>query len=852
MKLLKYFIFQLLNNKSFTILFILNLSFGLSSFVTLDIFKHSINKSIKKRSKVFLGADLGVSARRAITKEESNLISEASTEIHSSTKLIEVFSMVVGPNEQSKLVQIKAVDNNFPFYGQIEIKDKNNSISNGQIKTLNNKKIAWLYPELIAQLNVRIGENIKVGNTSFTVQAIITNDNAEGVSTSMAPRLYIGYDHIQDTGLLQFGSVVWYSQLYHLPRLNDLELNNLKISLKKQIPSTDLKFYTHESVSEQSSRLLKYLNDFLGLVAIAALFLAAIGGAFLFRSYLNKQIHIFGIFLSLGMTLKSIMLYQAVQLLILGLIGSSISILFGYLLIPILNSITADLIPFTIIKQLEPNTIILILLLGCAGALLIGLPLITQLIGLKPNLLFSSKTQNNLNRNKWFWLSLIPGFLFLWSLSIWQSHSFKTGTLFTILFLASGLLLSILAALFMYFISKIKIKKYLGLQWAIRDISRFKITSISIFLSIGLGMLLLNLIPQIKASINYELTMPHDSKLPSFFIFDIQEEQLSTLKKISSHFDITLQQTSPMVRARLKTINYQNYSELQITESVSTREQERQQRSRNRGYNLSYRLGLGTGESLHKGKLINSSFDENSGKLPEISVEKRFAARLGIKINDVLEFDIQGVSIKGKIVNIRKVKWTTFQPNFFIQFQPGVLEIAPKTYLSSVPKISNTMKNELQNKIVKAIPNASIIDVSRLVKKLKDIIEQMGLALQFMTIICLIAGFLVLFSIANYQARQRSSDIAILKVLGSSFTTIRSYFLWMFTLLSILSGLFGISICFIFSYIISKLLFDSKWVFDIYTPALSLIGLLIISILITFIAINQFLNTKASSLLDNE
>jgi len=848
-KLMKYFILQLFNNRNFTILFILNLSFGLCSFVTLDIFKSSINYSLKSRSKVLLGADFGLSARRPITKDEIkhiNSIQKSKTE----TTMIEIFSMVAGPSNRSKLVQIKAVDQFFPFYGDIQLKDSSEKTYIGQTKNLIESPTTWIYPELLLQLNVKVGEKLKVGKVEFLVKAIVESDNAEGFTTSMAPRIYIGLPFLAKTELLQFGSVAWYTQLFHFPQFSDQQLTDFKKDVEDKFTTTDLKIYTHENVSQQSARILKYLNDFLGLVSIAALFLAAIGGAFLFRSYLFKQLKFFGIYLSLGMSLKKIMFNQTLQLLLLGSIGSILAILFGYLLTPFLDFFTKDILPFALQKSIEPKTIALIVLLGCIGSILIGLPLITQLKNIKPNILFSTKNDHMLTKNTWYWLAFIPGILFLWGLSIWQSNSFQTGSLFTVLFLGSGIIISCIAFLLLYLLKFVPKPKYMSLAWALRDLSRYPLASISIFLSIGLGMLLLNLIPQIKATINYELSMPKDSKLPSFFIFDIQEEQLEDLTKISSDFNVDLQQTSPMVRARLITINGKDFSKMQIKGTAATREEERQQQMRNRGYNLSYRQNLGAGETILKGKAFSGAYNEDSGKLPEISVETRFSKRVGLKIGDVLDFDIQGVSIKGKVINLRKVRWTTFQPNFFIQFQPGVLEQAPKTYLSSIPKLNTQIKQKLQDKVVNSLPNVSIIDVSRLVERLKSIIDQMGFALQFMTIICLIAGFLVLFSIANYQARQRSSDIALLKSLGAQFNIIRSYFLWQFALLSIFAGTFGIGLCFVMSYFMSKLLFDSIWILDFTTPFLSICFLTLISLIITSIAIGQFLRVKPTKLLN--
>ena len=159
------------------------------------------------------------------------------------------------------------------------------------------------------------------------------------------------------------------------------------------------------------------------------------------------------------------------------------------------------------------------------------------------------------------------------------------------------------------------------------------------------------------------------------------------------------------------------------------------------------------------------------------------------------------------------------------------------------------MIQKLQNDIVKKLPNVSIIDVSRLVKRIQGIITQMSWALQFMTFICLLAGFVVLFSIANYQARQKSKDIALLKSLGCEFSLIKSCFNWQFLILTLFSGFIGVSICFIISYLLSKLLFDAQWILDWQTPVISLISLFFITLIINYLAVNKSLKVKPSQLL---
>ena len=113
-------------------------------------------------------------------------------------------------------------------------------------------------------------------------------------------------------------------------------------------------------------------------------------------------------------------------------------------------------------------------------------------------------------------------------------------------------------------------------------------------------------------------------------------------------------------------------------------EERRNNRFRNRGFNLSYRDHLLESEEIIKGRMVSLEYNPSSKQPVEISVEQKYAKSLEIDLNDELEIEVGGVPILAKVVNIRRVRWTSFQPNFFVQMQPGVLDQAPKTFIATL------------------------------------------------------------------------------------------------------------------------------------------------------------------------
>src|SRR5690606_2017992 len=119
-------------------------------------------------------------------------------------------------------------------------------------------------------------------------------------------------------------------------------------------------------------------------------------------------------------------------------------------------------------------------------------------------------------------------------------------------------------------------------------------------------------------------------------------------------------------------------------------------------------------------------------KRAELSVEVRFAERMGFHVGDILTFDVQGVEVEGEIINLRSVKWTSFQPNFFILVQGGVLNEAPKTFIAAIPFLAEDKRSALQNQIAISFPNVSVIDVVRTVDDVLKTAEKMSWSLELM------------------------------------------------------------------------------------------------------------------------
>ncbi|MGK5091063.1 FtsX-like permease family protein [Deltaproteobacteria bacterium TL4] len=842
------------NNAKFSLFFIANLSLGLMGFVALDSFKTSLEHHLSMNSKAILTADMSLSSQLPFKDSELQELTSSFPSSFEESQQVNFYSMVANAESQSRLVQVVAVNATYPLYGEMELQDQGVVSPSLVQKQLQNKASVWLYPELLTALNLKVGAFLKIGEQTFELQDVILKDPSNAFSAfGLAPKVYIGMDQMGATELLKQGSRISYHHFYKFKEnINVLELaEQLNLKLDQSQGSTPwIRVQTHQDAGESLGRGLNYLNDYLGLIALVALFLASIGAAYLFRSFISERFREMAILMSLGASRKETYFVVLLQITMLGLISASIAVLLGLGLLPLLPLLLKDFLPVGFENQVNERGLFLALAVGTGGSVIFCWPVLARLKSIQP-LMLLHETQIARQDTTWHWKTLLhylPLMLLYWGLAVWQAHSWIIGSSFTGILVISLLLLGSLG------VGIFSVCGWFS-QWttamrkiALRNLSRNKMSTVSCFLAISLGTLLMNLIPQLQQGLQREISSPEGLQLPSFFLFDIQPEQVERLTTFVQQQGYLINSLSPMIRARLEQHNGEPFQE-KSHHRAFTREQQQERHSRNRGFNLSYRTTLSDTEKLVEGRPLATEYNSELTPSAEVSLEDRFAERLGINIGDTLTFDVQGVPVEAQVINLRRVKWNSFQPNFFVLFQPGVLEDAPKTFLASIPSVEPEKRLTLQNQLVQQFPNISMIDVTRIVDKILDISDQMTLVIQFMAWFSIMAGLVVVFSIARHEVQRRIWEINLMKVLGANFKDIRSVIKLEFGILGFFAALFGVGLSIIAAWTISLLIFERLWDFTPWTNLLSIGGLTLLCMGVALLATHSTLRQRPLALL---
>lgn len=830
---------DLRTNFIFFSLLIFNFTLGLAGFVALDSFKVGIQNAIQSNSKNYLSADLSVSARRLLTASEVQIAQQVMKDHNSGvleeSRAIEIFTMV-NTSVGSRLVQLKIVDGQYPFYGNLTLKMKG-EVGPGQAKEINSGPLAWAYADLLTQLNLKLGDSIKLGNLDFTLSDVITEDSTQAVRlSSLAPKIYIGTQTLKQLGLIEMGSTLTETRLYKVKPNSDLE--QIKRSLFSQYADPAIQVQSPEDAQEESGRVMGYLNDYLGLVSLVGFFLAMIGSTYLYRSFLNSRVKAVAVMNSLGLSFQRALGIYMAQLLFAAFISAILAILLAGLMIPVIQMVVGRLAAIQVDAIFQPQSIGLAFMISILGVLFSCLPYLVSISRIPTWQLLQESSRMSLPLKSWDAIYFLPLLFLFYLLSVFQSHSLKVGSLFFIGLLSSFLVIFGLSHLFLALFRKMQYQGFsVSLKQASLLISRNTSQSIPVIMALAMAALLINLIPQLKAGLLNEFSVNKEVKLPGLFLFDIQDEQLNDLEKLVKSEGTTFTHVSPLVRARILSVNGVDF-EKSIHEDTSfkTREEEVEARFRNRGFNLSYRDQLSAAEKIIAGSFYKDPWVEESGQKPELSVEYRFASRLGFKIGDILKFDVQGAEIEGQITSFRAVKWNSFQPNFFVLVQSGVLEGAPKSWLASLPQMDSQKTLSLQEKISKAFFNISSVDIEKVTHRILEMIHQISWAIQFMSLISLLAGLFVIFSISSEQSQIRQWDLYLMTVLGATPKVVLKQSFYEVLLLSLFSSFIGILLSFAMAYLLSYYIFDALFMPDFFWPILSLVIVTFFTTAISMIA----------------
>ncbi|MDH5327746.1 MAG: FtsX-like permease family protein [Gammaproteobacteria bacterium] len=771
---------------------------AVSCVTAVVFFTDRISQALTHQAGELIAADLRLVADHPVPDRYEQLMQRQSLR---SARTISFRSMVLH-GTKTQLAELKAVSGTYPLRGQVRISRTLYGAGEAASGVPAAGKI-WVEAALLRQLGMGVGDTVQLGAHPFVVDAVIVYEpDRSGDMFSIAPRVMLNVVDLGNTELLQEGSRAHYSLLVAgEPKAIAAYRNAIEPKLGR-----GERLETVQDARQEVRIALQRAQQFLGLAAIVSVILACVAVALSARRFAERHLNACAILRCLGARQVQITQIYFFQLLILSLVASALGCGFGYAA----QSVLADLLGQLLLVRLPMPSAWPVLtgfVIGMVGLLGFALPPVMRLKRVSTLRVFRRELGSipPLSLS-----SYLLGIIALLLLVLWQSGDLKLGGIVLAGLLVTTLVLIALAYVLVLALTRVPLGEGVAWRFGIKNIVRKPAASVVQVLAFGVGIMVMLLLTLVRGDIlqAWQNKLPQDAA--NRFVINIQKHQTEAVLEFFQQQGLSKVSLFPMVRGRLQTING-----IQI--DTGKYEEQRAKNLLNREFNLSWARRM-----QEDNKIVAGAWWPDNGQWRnEISLEQGIAKTLGIELGDELSFMISGSLFKAKVTSIRTVQWDSFRPNFFV-ILPPVLAEYPVSYITSFHLTQD--RTEILEQLVKRFPNLTVVDISAVMDQVRNIMDKVNLAVEYVFMFTLLAGLMVLYAAIQTTQDQRVRENAILRALGAKRRRLLQGLVAEFAVVGALAGILAAALALVLAYVVSVQVLELAYAFNPWIPLLGLLG----------------------------
>jgi putative ABC transport system permease protein len=805
---------------------LLALTVAVLSLTAVGFFTSRISQGVRSQAAEVLAADLRLESPNPIAER---YFSEAHARGLRTARMM-TFPTAIFSGDASQLAALNAVTAGYPLRGHVRIADAPFGTARTTDRIPGRGEV-WIDARIIAQLKLALGTTLRIGAATFRVTEVLDYRPDQGTGfVNLAPAALLNYDDVASTQLIQPGSRVTYAALFAGPAASIADFREFLVSAKA--PGERLREV--DESSRQLNSAIDRASRFLNLASLASVLLAAVAVAMGARRYAARHIDTVALMKCMGASQAFVLAISIIELTLLAVFAVAIGALLGYLAQSGLAWMLRDFIRTALpAASLAPLPIAL----GTVLAMLMGfaLPPLLQLKSTPPaRVLRKSVSAPPLRYGSSYALALAALFAILWSL--------VRDTELVLWVLAGTLGVGLVLTLAGYGLVRLtgRLRGGVGVAWryGLANVSRRGGGSVVQIVAFGLGLMVLLLLAVVRGDLlaDWRRSLPAD--VPNNFLINISPEERQPLEDFFRLHGLGQPAMYPMVRARITAINSQPSGSLKFHDSgrgFLEREQ-----------NLTWSAALMEDNQLIAGSWWTAA---DTGK-HLVSISTEYQEALHLQVGDKLSFDVAGEPLTVQVASIRKIRWDSFRPNFFLVFPPGLLDGAAGTYMTSV-FLTPAQRPALAD-LVRRFPTISVFDVDAILKQIRDIMDRASLAVQYVFLFTLAAGVVVLLAAVQSTRDERRYESAILRTLGASRGTVLQGVAAEFSALGFLSGTLAAFGATGVGWVLARWLFSLQYTLD---PWLWVVGLVCGTILVGLsgtVATRRVVNTPPVHTLRDE
>ena len=796
------------------LLYSLSVVLGIAALVAIGSFTVNLKQAIDDQAKGLLGADLVVTSRAAFSEPVLAYTAGLRGE-RSRTREFSSMLVFTTANDATRLVQVRAVEANFPFYGKFET-----APAGAAAELQAGRPVVVLEETLLTQFGVKVGDVVKLGQATFTIAGAILKVPGESAAiATFAPRAYVPLSLLTTTGLMNRESITQHRVLIKLPDGQDAEA--VERAMKSKFAGERLSFSTVAERKRNLGAALTNIEGFLNLVGFVALFLGAIGVASAIHVYVRQKIATVAVLRCLGASAAQSFSVYVVQGIALGMFGAVLGAALGIALQLLLPVVLQGVLPIDVNFFIAWPAVGRGLGAGLVICFLFTLLPLLAVRRVSPLVALRSAFIERTGAATDPWRIILGGLILaaVTGFAYWQTRSWRIGLGFTGMLVVGFGVLAGLAQVVAWAARRFVPRSlpYVVRQ-GIANLHRPNNRTVLLLLSLGLGTFLILTLYLTRTTLLNQVDLAGEGARPNLLFFDIQDDQIEPFKKIAAEQNAPVIQSAPIVTMKISALKGRPVDELMrereaprstavAPASDADKNDERRTAAGPRGgsngrggprlsggmlgreYRSTYRAKLSGTERVVAGK-FDGQVPPGAAIVP-ISVEESFLKNLQLTLGDEIEWDVQGVPVRTKVTSVRAVEWRRLESNFFVVFPEGAIEAAPKTFVAALRTASPAASAQTQRALVAAFPNISAIDLALILQALDSIFSKVAFVIQFMALFTVFTGVIVLVGAVLNGRYQRIRETVLLRTLGATRRQLVQIQLVEYSILGVLAAVVG-------------------------------------------------------------
>jgi putative ABC transport system permease protein len=811
--------------------FVLCIALGVASVAAIGSLSAAFDQALARQGRLLIGGDLSFELihRQADAAERAALQSFGQLSESAGFR-----AMARSPAGKSALVEVKAVDDAYPLYGDVAIADSDKT---GPL---------WRDPALVLaertlldRLGLVVGSTLAIGETTVTIGGIL-GEQPDRLADRLAygPKLLMSRETLAKTGLVQPGSLIRWTYRVKLPAETATDKGALaaaRAKIARDFPQAgfDIRDWTDPapSLRREADRFTQFIN----FVGLTALLLGGIGVGNAIQSYMTKKREVIATFKCLGASSRLVLAVYLIQALLLTAIGIAIGLVIGAFTPALLATIYSDTLPIAL--ALEPHALPLLTaaLAGLLTMVLFVLWPLGRAASVSPATLMRSHLSDEPEPSAWrYAVGAAMAGLALFALAIAASEERAITASISAGIVAAFLLLTVFGLFLQRYAARFRRTRPPSLALALTSIAGPNSLARSIAVSLGLGLGLLVAVALIHRSLYVEITNDIAIDAPAYYFLDVEAKDLASFQQSVRKIEpgAKLDQ-APMLRGRIVALKGVP------AEKAEAAPDSRWVLAGDRG--LTYTDAVPGASTLVAGEW----WPKNYAGPPLVSFDADLAKGLGLKLGDPITVNILGRNVDATIASFRKIDWESLAINFVMVFSPNTLEGAPHRMLVTLEFPKGTAP-EREGKVIQALaesfPLVTAIRVGDIVEAAKDMLGKVMTAIGATAGVTLLIGAAVLAGAVAAGQERRKYLAVIYKTLGATRARILRAELLEFGLPGFATALLAVLIATATAWALCKWAFEVEFIFSpvaaVETVLLALVFVLSIGAIATWLVLS--------------